>query len=368
MTDKSKVKKTEKRGLNDFLVSKNVVVKPKRYFHDSMSAMGIALFATMVIGLIFSTIGEQLAYHTGYNEFTQFLIVIGDFAMSLMGPAIGIAIAFTLDAPMLAIVACAAVGQMGAQFSGFGIDTTGGPGGAFISALIAAEFGKIVYKETKLDTLVTPAVVLVVGGIVAKFASPFVGWLMESLGSVINMSTSWHPFFFSIIIAVVMGLLLTFPPVSSAAFAIMLGMSGLAAGAATAGCCAQMVGFAACSYKANGISGFITQGFGTSMLQMSNIIRKPFIWIPPTLTSAIMGPISTCLFHMTNNPEGAGMGTSGLVGQIMTMSDMGFSMTVFGEIMLLHIVMPAVIAVLINKFMVHKGYIKYEDYKLEEAM
>ena len=320
-----------------------------------------------VIGLIFTTIGEQLAYHLGYNQATTFLIVVGDFAMGLMGPAIGIAIAFTLDAPMLAIVAAAAVGQMGAEFSGFGIETTGGPGGAFLSALIAVEFGKLVYKETNLDTLVTPAVVLIVGGIVAKFASPFVGWLMESLGNLINLSTSWHPFFFSIIIAVVMGLLLTFPPVSSAAFAIMLGMSGFAAGAATAGCCAQMVGFAACSFKANGISGFITQGFGTSMLQMSNIIRRPLIWILPTLTSAIMGPVSTCLFHMTNNPEGAGMGTSGLVGQIMTMSDMGFTMPVLGEIILLHIVMPAVIAVLINKLMISRGYISYDDYKLEIA-
>lgn len=329
-----------------------------------MSAMGIALFATMVIGLIFTTIGEQLSFAFGYNVVTTFLIVIGDFAMTLMGPAIGIAIAITLDAPMLVVVATAAVGQMGAQFSGFGIETEGGPGGAFIAALIAVEFGKLISKETKLDTLITPAVVLIVGGIVAKFAGPFVGWLMELLGDLLNLSTNWHPILFSIVIAVVMGLLLTFPPVSSAAFSIMLGLSGLAAGAATAGCCSQMIGFAACSFKENGFAGFITQGFGTSMLQMSNIIRKPAIWIPPTVTSAIMGPVSTCLFHMTNNPEGAGMGTSGLVGQIMTMSDMGFTVDVFGKILLLHIIMPGIIALLINKFMISKGIISHEDYKL----
>lgn len=362
MTDK----KTDNKTFKEFLESKNVIIKPKRYFHDSMYAMGIALFATLVTGLIFTTIGEQLSLALGYSDVTTFLIVVGDFAMTIMGPAIGIAIAFTLDAPMIVIVAAAAVGQMGAQFSGFGVDTEGGPGGAFLSALIAVEFGKLVYKETKLDTLVTPVVTLIVGGIVAKFAAPLVGFIMETLGNLINLSTSWHPFFSSIIIAVVMGLLLTFPPVSSAAFAIMLGMSGLAGGAATAGCCAQMVGFAACSYKVNGLSGFITQGFGTSMLQMSNIIRKPLIWIPPTITSAIMGPVSTCLFHMTNNPEGAGMGTSGLVGQIMTLADMGFTLPVFGQILLVHILMPAVIAIGINKIMVMRGYISYEDYELAE--
>ena len=358
--------KTEQKreGFKAFLERKNIVIAPRRYLHDSMSAMGVALFASMVIGLIFTTIGEQLALLWEGSVVAHFLIVVGGFAINMMGPAIGIAIAFTLDAPMLVVVATAAVGQMGAQFSGFGIETQGGPGGAFIAAIFAVEFGKLVSKETKLDTIVTPAVTLIVGGIVAKFAGPLVGWLMELLGQVVNASTNWHPFLFSIIISVVMGLLLTFPPVSSAAFSIMLGLSGLAAGAATAGCCAQMIGFAACSYKVNKFPGFVIQGIGTSMIQMSNIIKKPAIWIPPTLTAAIMGPISTCVFHMTNNPEGAGMGTSGLVGQIMALSDMGFSWSVLGQVLLVHIVLPAILAITINRIMIRMGIVEYEDYRL----
>ena len=349
---------------SDFLKRKNIIISPKRYLHDSMSAMGIALFSSMVIGLIFSTIGEQLENLVGANAISDFLTVVGGFAISMMGPAIGIAVAYSLEAPMLVVVSTAAVGQMGAEFTGFGIETVGGPGGAFLASIVGAEFGKLISKETKFDNLLTPAVCLIMGGITAKFVGPLVGFSMEVLGEGINVATGWNLVISSVIISVVMGVLLTFPPVSSAAFAIMLGLSGYAAGAATVGCCAQMIGFAACSFRANGFPGVITQGIGTSMIQMPNIMRNPAIWIPPTLTAAIMGPISTVFFHMTNNSEGAGMGTSGLVGQIMTFSDMGFTWEVFGKVMLLHIVMPAVIAIIINRILIKMGYIKPEDYDL----
>ena len=326
--------------------------------------MGIALFSSMVIGMIFKTIGEQIDYFAGANVISDFLITVGEFAVGMMGPAIGIAVAFTLEAPLLVVVSTAAVGQMGASFTGFGIDTVGGPGGAFLAAIVAAEFGKLISKETQFDYLVTPAVCLLTGGITAKFVGPLVGWLMEILGNAINYSADWHPFLSSILISVIMGILLTFPPVSSAAFAIMLNMSGLAAGAATVGCCAQMVGFATCSYRENGFPGVIIQGIGTSMLQMPNIMRKPIIWIPPVLTAAIMGPISSCVFHMTNNAEGAGMGTSGLVGQIMTFSTMGFTLDVAWKILLVHIILPIIISFTIVKIMQKRGLIQLGDYDL----
>ena len=355
----------QKRSVGEFLKSKNIIITPKRYLHDSMSAMGIALFSTMVIGMIFSTIGQQLFHLWDGSNTAQFLITVGQYAVDMMPAAIGIGVAYTLEAPLLVVVSNAAVGQMGAMFTGFGIDTAGGPGGAFLAAIIGAEFGKLISKETKFDYILTPAVTLIAGGVTAKFVGPFVGFLMETLGKGIDAATALHPFVFSIIISVIMGILLTFPPVSSAAFAIMLNMNGIAAGAATVGCCAQMVGFAACSYKENGFPGVITQGIGTSMLQMPNILKKPVIWIPPILTSAILGPISACVFHMENNPEGAGMGTSGLVGQIMTFSTMGFTLDVLWKVLFLHIFLPAVIALVISKIMIRMGYIQVGDYNLD---
>lgn len=351
-------------GVRGFLKRKDIIISPKRYLHDSMSAMGIALFSSMVIGMIFKTIGQQLAGAMGSNTVTEFLVTVGSFAMSMMGPAIGIAVAITLNAPLLVVVSTGAVGQMGAEFTGFGIDTLGGPGGAFLAAIVGCEFGKLISKETQFDYLLTPAVALLTGGITAKFVGPLVGWFMETLGQWIENAASWHPFISSILISVIMGILLTFPPVSSAAFAIMLNISGIAAGAATVGCCAQMVGFAACSYKVNRFPGFVLQGIGTSMLQMPNIMKKPIIWIPPVLTSAILGPVSACVFHMTNNAEGAGMGTSGLVGQIMTFSDMGFTGDVFWKVLLLHVIMPAAISLIISKLMIRAGYITDQDYDL----
>ena len=229
---------------------------------------------------------------------------------------------------------------------------------------VGAEFGKMVSKETKVDILVTPAVTLITGAIVAKLAGPAIGWCMMRLGDVIMTATEWQPFIFGIVISVIVGLVLT-APISSAALCIMLDLSGLAAGAATVGCCAQMVGFAVASYRENGAGGLVAQGLGTSMLQVSNIIKNPWILVPATLAGAIIGPISTCIFKMTNIAVGAGMGTSGLVGQIGTFTDMGFSLDTLWKVLLLQIFLPAILTLIIDRVLRKMGKIKDGDYKLE---
>lgn len=273
-----------------------------------------------------------------------------------MGAAVGTAVAWGLKAPPLVLFTSAVTGMMGA--------TLGGPAGAFLAVALGAEFGKAVSKETKVDILVTPAVTLLMGALCAMIVGPLVDKLMTGLGKVIMAATEWQPFLFGIVISVIVGLVLT-APISSAALCIMLDLSGLAAGAATVGCCAQMVGFAAISVKENGIGGIVAQGIGTSMLQVSNIIKNPWILVPPTLASAIIGPLSTVVFKMTNVPAGAGMGTSGLVGQIGTFTAMGFSVPVLLEILLLHIALPALLSIVIDRILKRAGKIKVGDYKLD---
>ena len=281
-----------------------------------------------------------------------------------MGAAIGVAVAWSLKAPPLVLFTSVVTGMMGATMTGFGIDVAGGPAGAFVAVALGAEFGKMVSKETKVDILVTPAVTLIMGGIGAKLIGPAIGWCMLKLGDLIMTATEWQPFVFGIVISVVVGLALT-APISSAALCIMLDLSGLAAGAATVGCCAQMVGFAVASYKENGVGGLVAQGLGTSMLQISNIIKNPWILLPATLAGAIVGPISTCLLKMTNIPVGAGMGTSGLVGQIGTFTDMGFTLDTLWKVLLIQIVLPAVLTILIDQVLRRTGKIKDGDYKLD---
>jgi len=273
-----------------------------------------------------------------------------------MGAAVGIAVAWGLKSPPLVLFASTVTGMMGALF--------GGPAGAFLAAAIGAEFGKAVSKETKVDIIVTPAVTLIMGMLGAKLFGPAVGALMAGLGKVIMTATEMQPFIMGIIVSVVVGLVLT-APISSAALCIMLGLSGLAAGAATIGCCAQMVGFAVISYKENGIGGLIAQGIGTSMLQISNIIKNPWILVPPTLASAIIAPLGTVVFKMSNIPAGAGMGSSGLVGQIGTFTAMGFTVDVLGKVLLLHLVLPSIVAVGLNVLLKKQGKIKDGDYKLD---
>ena len=342
-----------------FLKRKDIEISAKRYLQDALSAMALGLFGSLLIGVIFDTLGTQTANLFGDNAVSAFCVEIGGIAKTYMGAAIGVAVAWSLKAPPLVLFTSVVTGMMGATMTGFGIDVAGGPAGAFVAVALGA-----VSKETKVDILVTPAVTLIMGGIGAKLIGPAIGWCMLKLGDLIMTATEWQPFLFGIVISVVVGLALT-APISSAALCIMLDLSGLAAGAATVGCCAQMVGFAVASYKENGVGGLVAQGLGTSMLQISNIIKNPWILLPATLAGAIVGPISTCLLKMTNIPVGAGMGTSGLVGQIGTFTDMGFTLDTLWKVLLIQIVLPAVLTILIDQVLRRTGKIKDGDYKLD---
>lgn len=347
-----------------FWKRKDIEISAKRYLQDALSAMALGLFGSLLIGVIFDTLGTQTAGLFGDNAVSAFCVEIGGIAKTYMGAAIGVAVAWSLKAPPLVLFTSVVTGMMGATMTGFGIDVAGGPAGAFVAVALGAEFGKMVSKETKVDILVTPAVTLIVGGIGAKLIGPAIGWCMLKLGDLIMTATEWQPFVFGIVISVIVGLALT-APISSAALCIMLDLSGLAAGAATVGCCAQMVGFAVASYKENGVGGLVAQGLGTSMLQISNIIKNPWILLPATLAGAIVGPISTCVLKMTNIPVGAGMGTSGLVGQIGTFTDMGFTLDTLWKVLLIQIVLPAVLTILIDQVLRKAGRIREGDYKLD---
>ena len=331
-----------------FLQKKDVVISARRYFIDAMSAMTLGLFASLIVGTILKVIGEQLGL--------EIMVTIGKEAMAMMGPAVGVAVAYGLKAPPLVLFSSAITGAVGASL--------GGPVGAFLAAVIGAELGKMVSKETKVDIIVTPAVTIICGVLVGTFVGPYIDALMKGLGSLIMWATGEQPFIMGIIISVVMGLALT-SPLSSAALGIMLDLSGLAAGAAAVGCTAQMVGFAAISFKENGWGGVLSQGIGTSMLQMPNIVRHPQIWIPPMVAGAILGPISTVWFKMLNIPAGSGMGSAGLVGQISTFEAMGYSVAVLGKVLLLHLLLPVVLSLLVAWFMRKKGWIKPEYLKLD---
>ncbi len=340
----------------EFLKRKDIEFSVKRYFIDGLGSMAIGLFSTLIIGLIIQTLGDQLTLLFGQNVVFDALIELGNTAKGLMGAGIGVAVSYGLKAPPLVAFSGIITGMLGS--------TLGGPAGAFVASAIGCEFGKAVSKETKVDIIVTPAVTLICGLIAAKTIGPAVDWLMTGLGVVIMRATELQPFFMGIAVSVIMGLVLT-APISSAALAIMLNLSGLAAGAATVGCSAQMIGFAIISYRENKMGGFIAQGIGTSMLQVPNIVRNFWIVVPPTLASAVLGPLSTMLFHMENNPAGAGMGTSGLVGQINTFQTMGFTLPVLLEVLLLHIVLPAILSYVFYVLLRRMGKIKDGDMKLD---
>lgn len=331
-----------------FLKRKNIEFSVKRYFIDAMGAMTLGLFASLIVGTILEVAGQQIGLAA--------LIDYGQRAKAMMGPAIGVAVAHGLGAPPLVLFASTVTGAAGAQL--------GGPAGAFIAAVIGAELGKIVSKETKIDIVVTPSVTIVAGVMAGVFVGPPIGAFMSWLGVVIMNATEMAPVTMGILVSVVMGMVLT-APISSAALAIMLDLGGLAAGAATVGCATQMVGFAVSSFRENGVGGLLSQGIGTSMLQVPNIIKNPLIWVPPTLASAIIGPLATTVLPMYNSPIGAGMGTSGLVGQIATLEVMGFSSSVVFKIALLHFILPAVITLIIAEFMRKQGWIKDGDMKLD---
>ncbi len=317
--------------------------------------MALGLFATLIIGLILRTIGEQI-FSLGIENIGVWLQEVGGLAMSLMGPAIGVAVAYGLKAPKLVVFSTIISGAAGAQL--------GGPAGAFVAAVISAELGKLVSGETKLDIIVTPLVTILTGFLSASLIGPWIQSGMQQFGTLIMWGTEQQPIIMGIVVATLMGLALT-APISSAALAIILELEGVAAGAATVGCAAQMVGFAVSSYRENGWSGLVSLGIGTSMLQVPNIVRNPLILIPPTVAGAILAPFATVGFGMTNLPAGAGMGTSGLVGPIMTLTDMGFSAQVWIAIGLLHFMGPAIISLVVSEWMRKHGKIKFGDMKID---
>ncbi|MDD4835064.1 MAG: PTS sugar transporter subunit IIC [Lutispora sp.] len=336
----------------------------KDYFIDTLGSMALGLFSSLLVGLILDQIGSKLGI--------SMLVDFGRVAKFLMGPAIGIAVAYGRKAPALVVFSSAITGAIGAgtiflnQAGAYGIKI-GEPMGAFIAALVGVEVGKFISGKTKVDIVLVPSFVIIAGGIAGKYISPVVSALMSALGSIINTATVMNPIPMGIIVSTVVGVVLTLP-ISSAALAIALGLNGLAGGAATVGCCTQMVGFAVASYRENKMGGLIAQGIGTSMLQMPNIIRNPMIWIPPTLASAILGPLSTTIFKMENVPEGAGMGTSGLVGQFGTFAAMSGTSSggvILLKILILHILLPAILTLIISEYMRKKEYIKTGDMKLD---
>lgn len=334
-------------SLKTFLKRKNIEFSIQRYCVDALGSMALGLFASLIIGLIFKTAGTKLGIESFVN--------IGKLAMDMSGPCIGVAVAWGLKAPSLILFASAVTGMAGYS--------VGGPAGAFIAAVLGAEFGKTVSGETGLDIIITPAVTLIVGVLSGLAVGPVIAGFMNGLGKLIMTATEMQPIPMGIFVSVIMGIVLTLP-ISSAAIAIMLNLGGIAAGAATVGCCCHLVGFAIAGYKDNGPSGLISLGLGCSMLQVPNIVKNPKIWIPPILSSAILGPFVTTIFPMENLPEGAGMGSSGLVGQISTFAAMGTGLDVWILIAMFHFILPGLLAWIIAKFLKKQNWIHDGDMKI----
>ena len=365
-------------GIKAFLKRKNIEISAKRYGIDALGAMAQGLFASLLIGTIINTVGTQF----GIGFLTQAVVTVGSgekavaytvggLASAMSGPAMACAIGYALQAPPLVLFSLITVG-----FASNALGGAGGPLAVLFVAILAAEAGKAVSKETKIDILVTPLVTIFVGVALSAWWAPAIGQAASSIGGIIMWATELQPFFMGIVVSVIIGVALTLP-ISSAAICAALGLTGLAGGAAVAGCCAQMVGFAVMSYKENGVGGLVSQGIGTSMLQMGNIVRNPRIWIPPTLASAITGPIATCLFRFQMNgaPISSGMGTCGLVGQIgvytgwvndvASGAKAGITSMDWIAMVLVCFVLPAVLSVVFCEVLRRMGWIKENDLKLD---
>lgn len=335
--------------MREFLKRKGVELSIKKYLVDASSYMALGLFSTLLIGTILNTIGEKL-------EIAFLTDVVWKVARDMTGPGIGLAVAYGLKAPHLVLFSSTVTGAIGAMY--------GGPVGSFIGA----EFGKIVSKETKVDIIVAPATTIISGSLVVYLVGPFVAKIMQTFGAMVVYATELQPFAMGILVSTIVGIALTLP-ISSAALCMMIGLGGLAGGAATVGCSAQMVGFAVMSFKENGWGGLVAQGVGTSMLQIGNIVKNWKIWIPPTVAGAILGPVSTMVFKFQNIPIASGMGTSGFVGQFGTVTAMNSigvtGLKLYLGILLLHFLLPAIITLGIAKLMRRKGWIKDGDLKLD---
>jgi uncharacterized membrane protein len=332
-----------------------ISINVSSYWVKVLNGMGLGLFSSLIVGLIL----KQIGVYSGIELFST----LGAAAQLSMGPAIAAGVARGIDAPPLAIFSVLAVGAIGAGTFGGASPVPGEPMGAAIAAVAGAQTGKFIQSRSggSIDILLIPLGTIIVGGVAGVTAAPYVAQFMKALGAIINAATTMHPFVMGIIVSAVMGVVLTLP-ISSAALAISLGLSGLAAGAATVGCSCQMIGFAVSSFRENGIGGLISQGLGTSMIQMPNIIKNTWIWLPPTLASAILGPASTMIFKMDNSSVGAGMGTSGLVGQVGTFAVMGSS--AWPGVALLHFVLPAVLSFFFAEALRKAGKIGESDMRL----
>ncbi len=365
-----------KGGFRAFLTRKGITLSPKLYFVDAMGAMALGLFATLLIGTIFGTVFDLICdipvkqYTAGASHvFVDFIYYIYTYAQGATGIVLGIAVAQALKAPPLVLFSCGVVGMCAnalptlISVGDVTKSVTAGPAGAFLCVLIAAEIGKMVSKETKVDILVTPVVTIGSGVLFSMLLCPAIAWCVFWIGDFINYATTVKPLLMGIIISVVVGIILTLP-ISSAAICAMIGISGLAGGAATAGCCAQMIGFAVISFRENRFGGLVAQGLGTSMLQMSNIVKNPRIWIPPTLAAAVTGPIATCLFALECTGVSAGMGTCGLVGPIGIFTDMGFTPNSVIGTVLVCLVLPAVLSLVFDYLLRRIGWIREGDMKL----
>ncbi|WP_280769960.1 PTS transporter subunit IIC [Salipaludibacillus daqingensis] len=342
--------------MRDFFKRKGIEPTFHNYIINTLSYMALGLFSSLIIGLIMETIGSQML---GFGvPGSAVLIKMGETAMSLSGPAIGVAVAYGLGAPRLVLFAAVISGASGGELAG--------PVGSFLAALISTEIGKMVSKETKIDIIVTPLVTIIAGVGSAMLIGPPIASAVTQFGLFIMWATEQQPFMMGILVAVFMGLALT-APISSAAIAIMLGLEGIAAGAATVGCASQMIGFASSSFRENGWSGLLALGIGTSMLQIANVLKNPYILIPPTVTAAILGPLSTMVFYMENNDAGAGMGTSGFVGQIMTIRTMGTDISVLISILLLHFLLPAILSFILSEWLRKTNRIKYGDMTIDKS-
>lgn len=338
----------EQTGVTGFLKRKNVNITVKTYLIDAMGAMAFGLFASLLIGTIFGTLGDK-THITLFNT-------IAEYCKAATGAALGVSIAYALKAPQLVLFAAATVGIAG--------NALGGPVGALLSTIIATELGKIVSKETRVDILVTPGVTIISGVLIAQFVGPGVSAFMTAFGNLVKTTTEMQPFFMGILVSALIGIALTLP-ISSAAICIMLSLDGLAGGAATAGCCAQMIGFAVLSFRENGVGGLLAQGLGTSMLQMGNIVKNPKIWIAPTLASMVTGPVATCVFQMQNIPAGAGMGTCGFVGPIGVYTAMGGGAQMWLGILLVCFLLPAVLSLVFGEVLRKIKWIQLGDLKLD---
>ena len=359
--------------MKEFLKRKNIVFSVRRYGIDAMGAMAQGLFCSLLIGTIVKTLGQQLNL--------PFLVELGGYAAAMSGPAMAVAIGYALQAPQLVLFSLATVGYAANKLGSVtltGGAGAGGPLAVLLIAIAAAECGKAVSKQTKVDILVTPLVTILVGVALSALIAPAIGTAASSLGAFVEWATVLQPFFMGILVSVTVGIALTLP-ISSAAICAALGLTGLAGGAAVAGCCAQMVGFAVMSFRENRWGGLVSQGLGTSMLQMGNIVKNPKIWIPPILASAITGPLATCLFHFQmNDPSGgvaSGMGTCGMVGPIGVyagwVNDVatGAKAAITGmdylAMLLLCLVLPGLLSWCFGEVLRKIGWIRQGDLKLD---